>query len=105
MRAAGEQIAMLTACAANFTGLADAADADCRLVGDSLGMVVQSQTSTVPVTLDEMLCHTRCVARGNRDAWLIGDLAPRRLPGKPRAGAACLCRADAGGCRLPGPPQ
>jgi 3-methyl-2-oxobutanoate hydroxymethyltransferase len=74
MHANGEKIVMLTAYDASFARLADEADVDCLLVGDSLGMVVQGQTSTVPVTLDEMIYHTRCVARGNKTAWVIGDL-------------------------------
>jgi 3-methyl-2-oxobutanoate hydroxymethyltransferase len=74
MYASGEKIVMLTAYDASFARLADDAGVDCLLVGDSLGMVVQGQTSTVPVTLDEMVYHTRCVARGNKTAWVIGDL-------------------------------
>src|SRR6185369_1208084 len=57
-----------------FAGLLDEAGVDVMLVGDSLGMVVQGQNSTVPVSLDEMAYHTQCVARGNRHAWIIGDL-------------------------------
>jgi 3-methyl-2-oxobutanoate hydroxymethyltransferase len=74
MHANGEKIVMLTAYDASFARLADEAGVDCLLVGDSLGMVVQGQTSTVLVTLDEMIYHTRCVARGNKSAWVIGDL-------------------------------
>ena len=74
MQAAGEKIAMLTSYDASFAALADEAGVDSLLVGDSLGMVLQGQPSTVPVTLDEMIYHTRCVARGNKAAWLIGDL-------------------------------
>ncbi len=74
MHAAGEPIAMLTAYDASFARVADEAGVDCLLVGDSLGMVLQGQSSTVPVTLDEMAYHVRCVARGNRSAWVIGDL-------------------------------
>ena len=74
MLAAGEKIAMLTAYDASFARLADDAGVDCLLVGDSLGMVLQGQPSTVPVTLDEMAYHTRCVARAKPAAWLIGDL-------------------------------
>ena len=44
------------------------------LVGDSVGMVVQGLASTLPVSIDEMAYHTGCVARGNRHAWIIGDL-------------------------------
>jgi len=74
MLAEGEKIAMLTAYDASFARLADQAGVDCLLVGDSLGMVVQGRTSTVPVTLREVAYHLRCVAAGNRHAWLLGDL-------------------------------
>ena len=74
MLAEGEKIAMLTVYDASFARLADEAGVDCFLVGDSLGMVVQGRTSTVPVTLDEVAYHLRCVAAGNRHAWLLGDL-------------------------------
>lgn len=70
----GEKIAMLTAYDASFARLADEAALDCLLVGDSLGMVMQGRDSTVPVTLDEVAYHLRCVARGNRHAWLVADL-------------------------------
>jgi 3-methyl-2-oxobutanoate hydroxymethyltransferase len=74
MRAEGEKIAMLTCYDATFARVLDEAGVDCLLVGDSLGMVLQGHSSTVPVTLDEMAYHTRCVARGSRAAWVIGDL-------------------------------
>ncbi len=74
MHAKGEKITMLTAYDATFARVVDEAGVDCILVGDSLGMIVQGHPSTVPVTLDEMVYHTRCVTRGNRHAWVIGDL-------------------------------
>jgi 3-methyl-2-oxobutanoate hydroxymethyltransferase len=74
MHQSGEKITMLTAYDATFARLLDGVGVDCLLVGDSLGMVLQGQSSTIPVTLDEMLYHTRCVARGNQTAWVIGDL-------------------------------
>jgi 3-methyl-2-oxobutanoate hydroxymethyltransferase len=74
MHAAGEKITMLTCYDATFARLLDDAGVDCLLVGDSLGMVLQGQASTVPVTLEQMVYHTQCVARGNRTAWIIGDL-------------------------------
>ena len=70
MRAKGEAIAMLTCYDASFARLLDANGVDCVLVGDSLGMVIQGRHDTLPVTLDEMAYHTRCVG-----AW------PRRAPG------------------------
>jgi 3-methyl-2-oxobutanoate hydroxymethyltransferase len=74
MHRSGEKIAMLTCYDASFARMLDAAGVDCLLVGDSLGMVVQGHASTVPVTLQQMAYHTECVARGNRTAWIVGDL-------------------------------
>ena len=74
MQAQGEKITMLTSYDATFARLADECGVDCLLVGDSLGMVVQGESSTVPVTMDDMVYHTRCVAKGNRTAWVVGDL-------------------------------
>ncbi|TAG80397.1 MAG: 3-methyl-2-oxobutanoate hydroxymethyltransferase [Burkholderiales bacterium] len=74
MHASGEKIVMLTAYDATFAALADEAGVDCILVGDSLGMLIQGHASTVPVTLDQMVYHTQCVTRGNKTAWVIGDL-------------------------------
>jgi 3-methyl-2-oxobutanoate hydroxymethyltransferase len=54
--------------------LFDAAGIDVLLVGDSLGMVVQGEASTLPVTMHDVAYHTRCVARGNRSAWIIADM-------------------------------
>ena len=74
MHTQGEPIAVLTCYDASFARLLDDAGVDCLLVGDSLGMVLQGEASTTPVTLADMAYHTRCVARGNRNAWVIGDL-------------------------------
>ncbi|MDZ7856542.1 3-methyl-2-oxobutanoate hydroxymethyltransferase [Sphaerotilus sp.] len=77
MHARGEKVTMLTAYDATFGRLADEAGLDTLLVGDSLGMLLQGHSSTIPVSLDEMAYHTRCVARGLQGggaAWLIADL-------------------------------
>ncbi len=74
MHEGGEKIAMLTCYDASFARLLDDAGVDVLLVGDSLGMVLQGHASTVPVSLDEMAYHTQCVARGNTNAWVVGDL-------------------------------
>ncbi len=74
MKAQGEKISCLTAYDASFSALLDKAGIDVILVGDSLGMVVQGNNSTVPVTVDEMVYHTRCVIRGRSRAFVIGDL-------------------------------
>ena len=65
---------MLTAYDFSFASLFDQAGIDVLLVGDSLGNVVQGQATTLPVTLDEMIYHTRLVARGARRALVVADL-------------------------------
>ena len=70
----GERIPMLTAYDYTSAQLADRAGVPLILVGDSLGMVVLGHTSTVPVTLDEMLHHIKAVVRGSQQALVVGDL-------------------------------
>ncbi|HMF28250.1 MAG TPA: 3-methyl-2-oxobutanoate hydroxymethyltransferase, partial [Candidatus Cybelea sp.] len=74
LRDSGDKIVMLTCYDASFAALCDEAGVECLLVGDSLGMVVQGHESTLPVTMDEMEYHVRCVARGSKQALIIGDL-------------------------------
>ncbi|MBK9340024.1 MAG: 3-methyl-2-oxobutanoate hydroxymethyltransferase [Burkholderiaceae bacterium] len=78
MRDRGEKITMLTAYDATFAAVADASGVECILVGDSLGMVCQGQSSTVAVTLEHMAYHTKSVTRGLRrvqgTTWVVGDL-------------------------------
>lgn len=74
MRAAGEKIAMLTCYDAAFAHVLDDAGVDSLLVGDSLGMVLQGRQSTLAVSMEEIVYHTGCVARGNRTAWIIADM-------------------------------
>jgi 3-methyl-2-oxobutanoate hydroxymethyltransferase len=73
-KAAGEKIAMITAYDATFAALVDAAGVDMILVGDSVATVVQGETTTIPVSLDEMAYHVRLVARANPKALVVGDL-------------------------------
>jgi len=73
-RKGGEKIAMVTAYDYTMARLVDEAGVDMVLVGDSLGMVVQGLSTTIPVTLDEMAYHCRAVARGLARAHLVGDL-------------------------------
>jgi 3-methyl-2-oxobutanoate hydroxymethyltransferase len=98
MRAQGEPIAMLTCYDASFARLLDASGVDCVLVGDSLGMVIQGRRDTLPVTVDEMAYHTRCVARGLEAAWLIADLpfgSYQSGPAQALASAVALMQAGA----------
>jgi 3-methyl-2-oxobutanoate hydroxymethyltransferase len=71
---AGPKIAVVTAYDATFARLFEQGGADVLLVGDSLGMVVQGQATTLGVTLDEILYHGRAVARGAERAHLVGDM-------------------------------
>jgi 3-methyl-2-oxobutanoate hydroxymethyltransferase len=74
MRADGEPIACITAYDASFANLVDIAGVDVALVGDSLGMVIQGHDTTVPVSVDAMVYHTRCVSRGLQRPLLIADM-------------------------------
>jgi len=105
MHAQGEPIAMLTCYDTTFARVLDDAGVDCVLIGDSLGMVLQGHASTVPVTLDEMAYHTRCVARGTRNAWVIGDLpfgSYQESPAQALQSAVTLMQAGAHMVKLEG---
>ena len=73
-KGSGDPIVALTAYDFPFGRIADEAGVDVILVGDSLGMVVQGMETTLPVTMDEMVYHSRMVARGRRRALLVCDL-------------------------------
>ncbi len=74
MKEEGDPIACLTAYDASYAALVDNADTDVVLVGDSLGMVIQGHDTTVPVTVNDIVYHTRAVARGLRRAFLVADM-------------------------------
>lgn len=74
MKAEGRKITVVTAYDYLTGKLVDEAGIDCVLVGDSLGMVVLGYDSTLPVTMDEMLHHTKAVRRGVKRALLVGDM-------------------------------
>ncbi|MBX3269289.1 MAG: 3-methyl-2-oxobutanoate hydroxymethyltransferase [Sandaracinaceae bacterium] len=74
MKLRHERITMLTAYDATFARMFDEAGIDVLLVGDSLGMVIQGQSSTLPVTVDEVIYHCRAVARGCTTPLIVGDL-------------------------------
>jgi len=74
MKAEQEPIACITAYDASFALLVDRAGSDLVLVGDSLGMVVQGHDTTVPVTVDHMIYHSKLVARGLSRAFLVVDM-------------------------------
>jgi 3-methyl-2-oxobutanoate hydroxymethyltransferase len=70
----GEKIAVLTAYDATMARLLDCAGVDVLLVGDSLGMVIMGHQTTLEVTLDMMVHHTRAVANGTRHALVVADM-------------------------------
>src|SRR5580658_772522 len=74
MKTARAPITMLTAYDAPFARIFDEAGVDALLVGDSVAMVVQGADSTLPVTVEEILYHTRIVARARKRALLIADM-------------------------------
>lgn len=67
-------LVMVTAYDHTFAKLAEAAGMDILLVGDSLGMVIQGQSSTIPVTLEDVIYHTRCVSRGALRGLVVADM-------------------------------
>ena len=74
MKQRGEKIAMLTAYDYSTAKIVDEVGIPLILVGDSLGMVVLGYESTIPVTIDEMIHHTKAVVRGTKRALVIGDM-------------------------------
>jgi 3-methyl-2-oxobutanoate hydroxymethyltransferase len=104
MRENNEKIVMLTSYDASFAGLVDDCGIDIILVGDSLGMVIQGHASTLPVTMDDMIYHTACVARGARFSMVIADLpfASYSTPEQALTHAAQLMRAGAEMVKLEG---
>jgi 3-methyl-2-oxobutanoate hydroxymethyltransferase len=74
MKAKGEKIPMVTAYDYTSARLADEAGIPILLVGDSLGMVMLGHDSTIPVTMDDMVHHTKAVARGVKRSLILGDL-------------------------------
>ncbi len=74
MKTSGEKIVSLTAYDASFATILDDAGVDIILVGDSLGMVLHGQDSTLNVSMEDMIYHTRLVAAGSQRAMIIGDM-------------------------------
>ena len=74
MKAKGEKIACLTAYDATFARILDGAGIDMILVGDTLGIVIQGQDTTIPVSLSDMIYHCHCVARTTRRALVLCDM-------------------------------
>jgi 3-methyl-2-oxobutanoate hydroxymethyltransferase len=104
MHAEREKITMLTAYDATMSALLNRCGVEVILVGDSLGNVIQGHSSTTPVTVEQMVYHTECVARANTHAFLISDLpfASYGDPIQALDSAAELMRAGADMVKLEG---
>ena len=105
MRRGGEKIAVLTCYDASFATLLEAAGVDILLVGDSLGMVLQGEETTLPASMDDMIYHTRCVARGAKRAFIMTDMpfgSYQQSPQQAFANAAKLMQAGAQMVKLEG---
>lgn len=74
LKKAGEKATCITSYDASFTQRVNQARIDIILVGDSLGMVLQGHNSTLPVTMEQMVYHTRCVEAGNSDSLIMADM-------------------------------
>ncbi len=70
----GDKFAVLTAYDASFAKLVEQAGVELILVGDSLGMVIQGHDTTIPVSMDHMVYHTRCVSRACERAMVMADM-------------------------------
>jgi 3-methyl-2-oxobutanoate hydroxymethyltransferase len=104
-KAVGEKIVSLTCYDASFAVHVENAGVDVVLVGDSLGMVVQGQSSTLPVSVDHMVYHTSLVARGLRSALLVADLpfmSYRDVPTAMESAARLVGEAGAAMVKLEG---
>ncbi len=103
--AQGEKLAVLTCYDATFATLLETAGVDILLVGDSLGMVLQGQGSTLPVSLRDMVYHTAAVARGATHSFIIADLpfgSYQASPAQALQSAAALMAAGAHCVKLEG---
>ena len=110
MKSDRQKIACLTCYDASFAVLLDGADVDVVLVGDSLGMVIQGYDTTVPVTMDDMVYHTRAVAQGLHRPFLMADLPFMSYSSKAEAltnsvrlmqeGGAEMVKLESGGTQI-----
>ncbi len=104
-RSSLDRITMLTCYDASFASLMNDCGVDILLVGDSLGMVLQGHESTLPVTVEDIAYHTRCVARRKGKSWLMADMpfgSYQESPAQAYHNAATLMAAGAQMVKLEG---
>ncbi len=104
MKDNGDKISMLTSYDATFTHNINEAGVDMILVGDSLGMVLQGLDTTLPVSIDDLIYHTRCVKAGNQQCLIMSDMPfmTYRTPEEAMTNAAALMQAGAQIVKLEG---
>lgn len=95
-----EKIAMLTCYDASFAALLEQQGVDILLVGDSLGMVLQGHETTLPVSLDDMVYHASCVARGAKHAFIVSDMPFGSFQISPQATFEHAARLMAAGAQM-----
>jgi 3-methyl-2-oxobutanoate hydroxymethyltransferase len=100
MKADGEKIACVTCYDASFAVLIDEAGIDLALVGDSLGMVIQGHDTTVPVTMEDIIYHSRVVARGLYRPFLVADMPFMSYSSKEQALANAVRLMQEGGAKM-----
>ncbi len=100
MKPKGEKISSLTAYDASFSVLLDQAGIDVILVGDSLGMVIQGHSTTIPVKIAEMVYHTRCVVSARKRAFVVADLPFASYASKSQALENAVSLMQAGGAQM-----
>ncbi|QYJ81795.1 3-methyl-2-oxobutanoate hydroxymethyltransferase [Shewanella aegiceratis] len=100
----GKKFTALTAYDASFAGAFDSEGIDVLLVGDSLGMVLQGHDDTLPVTVEDIAYHTRCVRRGIKRSLLIADMPfmSYATPEQAMTNATALMQAGANMVKLEG---
>lgn len=103
-KADGEKFATLTAYDATLARIAESAGIEVLLVGDSLGNVIQGQSSTIPVSMEQMCYHTECVRRGMHNSFLMTDMPfmTYASPDQAIANAAMLMQSGAQMVKLEG---
>lgn len=100
MKRQGDTIAALTCYDAGFVPALEAGGLDILLVGDSLAMLIQGHANTLPVTLKQMVYHSRCVARARRRAFLVADLPFLSFVDIPTALKAAAALMKEGGAQM-----
>ena len=91
---------MLTCYDASFAALLERSGVDAMLVGDSLGMVIGGHASTLPVTLDDMVYHTRCVVAGAKRTLIVADMPFGSYQSSPQQAYSSAARLMAAGAHM-----